>query len=168
MTSVVLDNGDGSVYMFTRDHIKAEWLTRSWGLQIGDHVDVLEGLPHKNINVRNMDVHVIKLPKLFKLDSKNRKIVSDELKKWNAIYNNGIQYGKRRDIHLIDSSNEFRKLYPDSILNDMLEFVMNYDKVSVDLALRNVMQDAEGHIILIDPMVSLDLLGFLRGQSYAN
>lgn len=160
MTSIVLDKGDGTVLMFTRDSIKAEWLTRDWGIRIGDTVEVLSDLAHKHMEVRNMDVYVIKLPKLFKLDAKNKKILKTEMDKWDSIWHKHLL----KPYRMADATNEFIEKYPDSILIPIMEFIPNYgNNANYDVAIRNTMQDAQGEIVFVDPVVSNELLMYLRG-----
>lgn len=160
MTSIVLDKGDGTVLMFTRAAIKHEWLTRPWGIEIGKTVDELT-LPHKRMEVRNMPVYVVELPKLYKLDSKNKALLKKELENWNKIYRS-FGMGNHRT-RFIDDANKFIDEHPDSILVPILEFMMNYDNVGFDVAFRNTMQDAQGNIVFIDPLVDGELLSYLRG-----
>lgn len=164
MTSIVLDKGDGNVLMFTRDSIKHEWLTRDWGIKIGKTVDVLHNMPHKKMEIRDMDVFVVEMPKLHKLDAKNKSILRKELNNWNELTRPRIHQvdNRTRSVRFIDNANEFIGKYPDSILNPILEFMMNYDKVSFDVAIRNTLQDEKGNIIFVDPLVSDELLGYLR------
>jgi hypothetical protein len=162
LTSLVLDKGDGTVLMFTRDKVKEEWLTRDWGIKIGDTVDVLHGLPHKKMEVREMPVYVIQMPKLYKLDSKNRAIMKKEIDNWHKVVMNSS--GLNDEQRFQNQLNNFIDAYPNSILIPMLEFLGNYGTMAnVDVAVRNTLQDKDGNIILVDPIVSKDLLKIMYG-----
>jgi len=162
MTSLVLDNGDGTVTMFTRDRFKQDWLTGYMGLRLGDHVDTLEALGHSKIKVRDFVVYVLKLPKLYKLDANNKKIVNREIDIWNKFHSNA--YWGYKGYAKIDLYNKFIETYPDSILTEMFEFLLNFDPddLSVDLGARNFMQDSNGEIVVLDPIVDIKLIQAMR------
>lgn len=166
LTSIVLDKGDGSVFMLTRDAIKQEWLTRSWGLEIGDVVDELLNVRHKKMEIRNMPVYVIELPKLFKLDLNNQRKVRAEIKKWEEVYAK-TRMGPKPNPYLEqlqkDAMQKFIQTYPNSMLVPVFDFMSNYDGVNLDLAIRNTLQDKDGNIIFIDPLVSKDLIKTMYG-----
>lgn len=162
MTSIVLDKGDGNVLMFTRDAVKAEWLTRPWGIEIGKTIEVLDGMPHKMMQVRDMPVFVIEMPKLHKLDAKNKAIIKKEIDKWHAIASTNQSYNK--DQQMNKRIVAFQDHFPDSILIPIIEFMGNYGgNANMDVAIRNTMQDEKGNIVFVDPIVSDELLGYLRG-----
>jgi hypothetical protein len=166
LTSIVLDKGDGKVLMFTRDQVKQEWLTRTWGLELGDVVDELHGIKHKKMEIRDMPVYVIELPKLFKLDLNNQRKVKAEMKKWETVWaeTRFKSSANRREYIQHDAMNAFEEQYPDSMLVPIFDFMRNYDNVNVDLAVRNTMQDKDGNIIFVDPMVSNELIKTMYGR----
>lgn len=170
LTSIVLDKGDGKVLMFTRDAIKQEWLTRNWGIEIGDVVDELHGIRHKKMEIRDMPVYVIELPKLFKLNLENQRKVKAEMKRWEEVYGQTRfklgQAGKYPSLEILqkDAMNKFCAQYPDGLFTHIFEFMMNYDNVGVDIAIRNTMQDKDGNIVFVDPMVSQDLIKTMYGR----
>ena len=75
-TSIVLDKGDGRVLMLTRDTMKMEWLTRNWGLDIGEVIDEFEVHHQKSRTLGEMPVYVIDLPLLYPLSAKNKQLPS--------------------------------------------------------------------------------------------
>lgn len=170
LTSIVLDKGDGKVLMFTRDQIKQEWLTRTWGIEIGDVVEELHGIRHKKMEIRDMPVYVIEMPKLYKLNLENQRKVKAEIKKWERTYGE-VRYklgqaGKYPGLEILqqDAMRTFCSEYPDSLLTPIFEFMLNYDNVAVDLAIRNTMQDKDGNIIFVDPLVSKELISVMYGR----
>jgi hypothetical protein len=153
-TSIVLDKGEGRVLMLTRDDVKKDWLTNTWGLDIGTVVDTFEVTHKQSRDIGNMSVYVIDLPLLFPMSAANKQIV----KKAVVQYNNIALYKKKRDI-----LNAYLEAHPDTIFTQLIEFLTNYDdsQYQADFLMRNFMQDATGKIVLIDPIVSKPLLDAL-------
>lgn len=171
LTSIVLDKGDGNVLMFTRDAIKKEWLTASWGIKIGNTIDYLEGMPHKKMQIRDLPVFVVEMPKLYRLDANNKKILKGEMQKWEKCLALAGQKNKSHtsDNTIHDATNDFIEQYPDSILTPMFAFLQNYvGYANYDVAIRNTMQDVQGQMILVDPLVSKELLDIMYGQPKRN
>ena len=168
MTSIVLDKGDGNVLMFTRDAIKSEWLTREWGIKVGRQIDLLDGFAHKKMKIREMPIYVIEMPKLFKLDAKNKRILQNEMNNWDDAFGLANQKATRTgnyNMQIQDAMNNFIKDYPNSPLTPIMQFMQNYDGyVNLDIAARNTLQDAQGNMIFVDPMVSKELFDAMRGR----
>ena len=164
-TSIVMDKGDGNVLMFTRDDIKKDWLTKDWGIKIGNEVAMLDGFAHKKMAIRNMPIYVIELPKLFKLDTNNKRILKTEMMKWDRCYSEARMKNRSHDLIMIDATNSFIEQFPDSPLIPIMEFMQNYSGyVNMDLAPRNTLQDAQGNMIFVDPLVSKELLDVMYNR----
>ena len=59
-----------------------------------------------------------------------------------------------------DAMQDYMEKYPNGLFVQLFDHLSNYDMstVSPDLLMRNFMQDAQGHIILIDPIVDQEIL----------
>lgn len=156
-TSIVLDKGDGRVLMLTRDTMKMEWLTRNWGLDIGEVIDEFEVYHQKSRTLGEMPVYVIDLPLLYPLSAKSKQQVKKAIAEYQSIQMRGNP--KQMDI-----LNKYLDKHPEGMFAQLVEFLQNYDdnQYHTDFLMRNFMQAADGNIILIDPIVSAELLKSLR------
>jgi hypothetical protein len=173
-TSLVFQKDEDTVILFTRDSIKAEWLCHSWGLELGKEVDRFN-IGHK-IHIRGMgehDIIAIEMPKLLPLDNKNKKIVKDELKIYQQEKRGTVLKGlkpwttgrRRTEAMNIELTNIYQEKYPDSILLPALEFMTNYGGSAMqDFLMRNFLQDSDGNIVLIDPLISTDIYELIQNN----
>ena len=158
-TSIVLDKGDGTVLMLTRDAMKKDWLVQSWGLGIGKLIDGFEAYHQKSRAISDMPVFVIQLPRLFPLSNENKKLIKTAIEQWETV----IVFYKRRS----DRQQQFNKyltLHKNGIFARLVEFLQNYDteQYRVDFLTRNFMQDKKGRIVIVDPIISNELLDVLK------
>jgi len=156
-TSVVLDKGDGNVIMLTRDEMKRDWLVHDWGLGIGDWVDSFDASHRQSRDLSDMPVYVIVLPKLFPLSKENKRVVKKVIEEYNKIAFHGTR-------NMMDALNNYLNQHPEGLLAQIAEFLRNYDEkqFNVDFIMRNFMQDANGKIVLVDPIVSSQIIDALH------
>jgi hypothetical protein len=163
-TSLILEKDPETVIMLTRDAMKKDWLdigieiTKDWKFH-----DILA----KNRKFNEFGIYAIEMPKLYKLDAANTKLVNKELKFFEAAAR-VIKPGfiQRWDDKLI---NQLAYHYEvnnkeDSIFYKLIQFLRNYDTSQWvwDLGRRQFAQDTEGNIVLIDPIVSRDLVNVMQ------
>ena len=157
-TSIVLDKGDGTVLVLTRDAMKRDWLVHNWGLSLGEWIDTVSAHHQKSQELSDMHVYVIQMPKLFPLSTNNKRVV----KKAIDLYNISIATDKK--LHINDKFNRYLEMHPEGLFAQLVEFLQNYDEkqYGVDFLMRNFMQDNHGNIILTDPIVSRDVVNALH------
>lgn len=154
-----------NVRVFTRDSIKYEWVTQSWGLKLGEYVDTIETTMY-SYKFDGEPIYVFDMPVLYPLSPENKKLVNKILKLFND-----IQRKSRFDSYKIlnniwDLYNQYDEdEVPIEIeyLNTLANFLSNYpDMYNFDISLRNFMQDSYGELIMLDPVVSRKVIELLR------
>jgi len=154
-TSIILEKDEESVVMLTRDAMKKDWL--DWGIGIAKNYKVHD-LVAKDRKFKDFSVYAIEMPKLFKLDDANRKLVNKELLFFNkAVKELGAHYIKKNIDKLMAHYEEKENTH--SIVYKLMDFLINYhpEQWSWDVAKRQFAQDKNGEIVLIDPIVCQDL-----------
>lgn len=164
-TSLVFELNQDEVIILTRDEMKNDWLQHS---NLAQYIETLE-LTHPKQSMANKPVYVLKMPKLIKLDSKNKKII----KAVQNLYDKQNQI-RGSDYHTFINrlTEEIEKFFHDQeSLKDFMSFISNYDQsqYSFDFLERNFMQDTNGKIIATDPVVSQEILNIfydIRSKKY--
>lgn len=157
-TSVILDKGDGNVLVLTRDEMKKDWLVQDWGLGLGKWVDGFDAYHQKSREISDMPVYVIQMPKLFPLSLENKRIIKKEIDQYYKVVDFVVNQNQ------VDKFNKYLEKYPDGLFAELVEFLQNYavNQYGVDFLIRNFMQDKNGKIVLIDPIVSKEIVDALR------
>jgi len=159
-TALVFKKDNDTVLLVTRDPMKVEWLTQPWGLQLGKVVKELESTAHPL--GRSHPLYVIEMPYLRPLSSSNKSKVRKELKRFQkAVLDLGINYGQQDFWERIYEY--YNENYPDSILLPFFEFMLNYSGMGTpDLRLANFAEDRRGNIVILDPVVSKEVVEFIH------
>lgn len=165
-TTLVYAMDEDWVLLFTRDKMKEEWLGYM-GLELGQSVDQLEVRGIQRI--RGMDeipIYVIKMPRLYNLSPQNKRIVKQEIEQFNDIWQEIRQkymYKVENNEALVEIYQYYGENLEDSLLYPLLNFVANYklSQFFFDLLNRNFMQDAQGDIVIIDPIVDADVYNLI-------
>lgn len=164
-TSLILDAGNDEVLMLTRDMMKRDWLTQSWGLDLGQEIDSFE-MPHqRSRDIGEMRVSVIKLPRLYPLSATNKRAVKQGIEFYDVIQRKNMSYGQRdKQARQQKVLTDYLEAHPDGLFAHLVDFLTNYgtDQYHADFLMRNFMQNKDGQIVLIDPIVSADLLSALQ------
>lgn len=84
-TTIAVEKDPSTVLLFTRDSMKKEWLTTSWGLNIGTTIDSYDSNKHTIAGIREKPIFVIEMPKLYPLSSANIRKVNGLLKEFAQI-----------------------------------------------------------------------------------
>lgn len=173
-TSIILEKDPKTIIMITRDAMKKDWL--HFGLGIAKDFKVHDVVA-KNRAFKDLDLFSIEIPKLFKPDSTNQAKIRKELsffnKAKNVLYNEyGISSNKLKEnvdkLQYFYEQNGMEK----SILMPLFTFLLDYypEQWAWDIARRQFAQDADGNLILLDPIVDAELMGamYSRKPSFAH
>lgn len=156
LTSIVLQKDKNTVLMFTRDSNKVDWLTKNYGLGFANLIREYRSNRHRNKSICEMPIYILEMPKLEKLNRKNKSELSIEMSKWSEIYEQ-VNY-RSEEVIFQESTNKFLATYPDSFLAPLIFFIQNYvGQIYLDLCHQNVLQTKKNEIVLLDPIVSKDL-----------
>jgi len=172
-TTIAFQKDPETAVIFTRDNIKVDWLYH--GLHMVKNNRVITPVKKHHISgMQNFDLEMVEMPMLYPLSPENRKKVLKELKYWeNALKTADtnarltIDNGRRLDRHkmIADLAAHYEEENPDSVITPLLQWIMNYDpeQYTLDLGLRQFKQTADGKIVLLDPVVSRELINMFYG-----
>lgn len=163
-TSIALDEGN-TVLLLTRDTMKLEWL-RS--------INIAYVLEHFNSGshiqgMRELPIYVVRVPKLFKLDTANRRVAMKAVKEFNTLHWSLIskdRYVNGKNAKKQKKEESFRALAKhftedeDHVLAPLFSFLSDYDvdDYNFDLGIRNFMQESKGKLIVSDPIVLSEII----------
>lgn len=141
--------------MLTVDSIKKDWLaSESFNHDLGADWEFVDEESCGCIN--KYAIYSIEMKKLKKLSKENRKIVRKEIKDFYRIL---------RDIPLKPNGTddciiaEIQSRLPEnSVLYDVVNFLTNCIDFIFDLHFGNFMEDENGKIIVIDPVICSEML----------
>lgn len=162
-TTLAFERDPTSVIIFTRDAIKLDWLRD--GLRLVHDYQIIN--PVKGHHIRGMHelpLFAIIMPKLFPLNATNRKLVTQEMKQFVEITRRiGLSGNKTWPEKLNQVIDTYAEQHPDSHVLPLLEWLMNYDpdQFYMDMGARQFKQTANGDLVLLDPIVSKELLDLL-------
>lgn len=166
-TTLAFAQGTDQVILFTRDTMKREWLRD--GLRMVHAEQIIN--PVKGHHIRGMGelpLFMIRMPRLYPLNSLNRKKVTQELKAF-------VTYSQQTKIRnpqlwpqsLVSMIDLYHKEHPQSQVLALLEWLLNYDvnQFQWDLGPRQFKQTVSGDLVLLDPVVSSELMDLFK-QKY--
>lgn len=157
-TSIVYDIDDDNVYMLTRDIIKSEYLQQ---IGLAEYIEEFKTYGHHIPGMDKIDVVVLKMPKLYPLSGENKKLAKICLKEFESIYFNNMCKSTNKDASFYGTIRDFQEKHGEEhIFSEMISVMSNYDfsQFNFDLGIRNLMQDKEGRIVVVDPIISQELL----------
>lgn len=171
-TSIVYEhpNDASKVFLFTKDSIKKDWLIH--GLKIGKVLNVFNSrYNYRYPDLSYFDIYMIEMPKLEKLNSINKKkikILIDFFLKEKVKYYNKKLYNKEKTFDNIDFIHDLQNKINDIDLDfkikknfiEFLKFLENYNEnqYQIDFSVKNFLQDKNGDVIFIDPVVDKEIL----------
>lgn len=165
-TSIILDYDASHVLMFTKDSMKKDWLVN--GLEFAEQMDVVSSRGHHIPALKEVDIYVLKVPKLYKLDPNNRKRVTRFINEYNAI-NRKVPMSRNKNQEVVrkylDHIEEFEEMFDsEHHFKKLMNFLADYDsnQYYFDLGTRNFMQTADGKIVVSDPIVSSEIIDAIR------
>jgi hypothetical protein len=162
-TSIVLEKDQNSVFVLTRDGHKKDWLVH--GLEIAEWIDTIDAY-HPNKKINELPIYILIMPKLKPLSPENKRKTKKEIKLWLDIHKNNYWKSKRQyALDLADFMQQYLEIFPNGLFSTLFDHLSNYDMehVSLDLLLRNFMEDSKGNIILVDPVVDQEIISAFRG-----
>jgi hypothetical protein len=158
-TSVVLEKSPNTVLILTRDAMKRDWLTS--GLDIADWIDSFDSRHPKYSALSDKPIYVLQMPKLFPLSKENKRKVK-KLMDWFHDMRFSRSHNKQPNINdYIDALNDLDlDVASKKTMEQLLDFLSNYyeDQYGWDLGVRNIMQDANGDLVLLDPIVDKEII----------
>ena len=169
-TSLVFELNQDEVIILTRDEMKNDWLQHS---NLAQYIETLD-LTHPNKSMANKPVYVLKMPKLIKLDSKNKKIIKAIINLSTRILmsKHTLNRNTRHNDLVNKLTEEIEQFFHDQeSINEFMGFISNYNEnqYHFDFLERNFMQDSNGKIIATDPVVSkeiFDIFNDIRSKKY--
>lgn len=162
-TTLAFERDAQTVIMFTRDAMKLDWL-RDGIRMVQDYQTINPVKGHHIRGMTQLPLYMVTMPKLYPLDAANRRKVTDEMRKFTEITRNvGLGGNKGWSQKLSQVVDEYYDAHPHSVVLPLMEWLMNYDpdQFYMDMAARQFKQTASGDIVLLDPIVSKELLDLL-------
>jgi len=162
-TSIILEKDPKTVIMLTRDAMKKDWLHMGLGITKDFKV---HDIVAKNRAFNDLTLFSIEMPKLYKPNAENQEKIRKEVKFFDQARSHvGVMKAKEN----LDKIQEYYEQHnmTHSVIYPLLDFLMNYyhDQWNWDIARRQFAQDAEGNIVLLDPIVDARLLNALFSKA---
>jgi hypothetical protein len=159
-TTLAFELNDQEVILFTRDVIKREWIRD--GLRLSKHEQVVNPVKYHHIRgMRDLPLYKITMPKLYPLNAANKRQVTQEIRDFVKY---SQEFRLKEPSHWPNSIVRMIALYheehPHSPVLSLLEWLMNYDpgQFRWDMGARQFKQTASGELVLLDPVVSTELM----------
>ena len=163
-TTLAFAKDSSRVLIFTRDQMKIEWLRD--GIRLIDHYQVINPVRGHHIRgMQNLPLYMIEMPRLYPLDSANRKIVTKELRDFAQVTRSvDLQHGQNWQKNLHKVVDDYEENYPNSVMLPLLTWLMSYDpdQFYYDLGPRQFKQTDQGQLVLLDPIVSKELMDIIH------
>ena len=154
-TSIILEKDPKNVIMLTRDAMKKDWL--HMGLSIAKDFKIHD-VHTRNRAFKDIALFAIEMPKLYKPNNENQTKIRKEV----AFFDKA-----RSHVGVLKSKENLDKMMyyyeengmENSLIYHLLNFLTNYyhDQWNWDIARRQFAQDADGNLILLDPIVSAEV-----------
>lgn len=166
-TTIAFEKDPTTVLIFTRDHMKIDWLTS--GLRLLTNSAIVK--PVKRNHIKGMDdvpLIMASMPKLYPLSKENRKKIVTEIKNWISVSNHAREQtqnwgrwgeiNKEKFISMVNA--KYDEDYPNSLLTPLFSFLLNYDtsQYELDIDYKQFKQTYDGKLVLLDPIVSSELM----------
>ena len=168
-TSMVLEKDPNTVIMLTKDNIKKDWLVNE--LEIAKQINWYDTYHPK---LKDMPIYVLEMPRLYPIDSKTRKAARALIKTYDDIYHrarhqmytsyskNYSRSNKKTILSLFyELFDEYSKTNTDDhVLYQLISFLSNYDvdQYEWDLRMANLMQTADGELVILDPVADREII----------
>jgi hypothetical protein len=157
-TSIVLTKSNDTVIMLTRDDIKRDWLVN--GTKLAKQIDQYDAYHPKYRELSEKPIYVLEMPRLFPLSTQNKRRVKQLTRMVNEIL--WKNHNKQYLINVIMKKVEELELETNTKhdLRELVDFLSNYDESQYrwDLGPRNFMQNSDGELVVLDPVVEKDIL----------
>lgn len=160
-TSIVLEKDPKTVIMITRDAMKKDWL--HMGLSITKDFK-FHDIQAKNRAFKDVPLFSIEMPKLYKPNNDNQAKIRKEV----AFFDKARQQVGLKSKEKLDKMMEFYEQngMEESLIYHLLDFLMNYYHYQWDwdIARRQFAQDADGNLILLDPIADAEMLKAMKSS----
>jgi hypothetical protein len=159
-TTLAFERDAHTVLIFTRDAIKLEWLRD--GLRLVHDYRVINPVrTHHITGMSDLPLYMITMPRLYPLNTHNRALVRTEMQQFTRITRAvglGDNHGWSQKLSQVVE--EYHAQHPHSVVLPLMEWLMNYDpqQFYMDMGARQFKQTLDGDIVLLDPVVSSELL----------
>jgi hypothetical protein len=173
MTSIVLEKDATTALIFSRDHIKCEYLMHTG---IAKMVTSYESHQHPVRGLRDIEIYVLEMPKLEKLSGPNIGLVRRAIKEVDTVLQQNRakhgggwgQNGRAHELAVQDTYQHFSE-QENHILYNFWNFIVNYDtnQYFMDFGQRQFLQTVEGQVVLIDPVAQRDIIEMLDKHAAA-
>jgi hypothetical protein len=159
-TSIVLQKDQDTVLMLTRDKMKEEWLR--FGPLESKLIDEFATYGHHIRGMDELPVFAVEMPLLSPLSFHNRRLVRQIVKEFDSVWSKSLSETQGGHNNLDDAYTRLAIHYgylEEHLLYPLIQFTQNYyaDYFSYDLGVRNFLQDANGHVQIVDPVFSKEL-----------
>lgn len=172
-TSVILDKGDGTVLVFTRDTMKGQYIRDALGAK---YIEEYESYNSTHSKTSEFPILVYQMKKFEPIPTGKKRMFLKILSTFEVILTGPFltsrekkSYGER-----VNGARDWVEEQPipeetKTSLLDFLDWVGNYDEKQfiLDLHSGNIMQDQNGHLVLVDPVVDREFHDILQ-KSVAN
>ena len=156
-TSIILEKDPKTVIMVTRDSMKKDWL--HIGIELSTDFKYHD-IKAKNRAFTDVALYSIEMPKLYKPNNANQTKIRKEVAFFEKaqLAVGGKLAGKDKLPELVEyyEKNGLEK----SIFIPLFNFLMNYypEQWHWDIARRQFAQDADGNLVLLDPIANAEML----------
>ena len=159
-TTLAFELNDQEVIIFTRDVIKRKWIRD--GLRLSKGETIINPVRYHHIRgMGELPLYKITMPKLYPLDAANRRLVTKEIRDFVKY---SQEFRLQDPTHWPESIGGMIDLYheehPHSPVLGLLEWLVNYDadQFKWDMSARQFKQTVRGDLVLLDPVVSSELM----------
>jgi hypothetical protein len=154
-TSIILEKDPKTVIMLTRDAMKKDWL--HMGLEITKDFRIHD-VQTRNRAFKDIALFSIEMPKLYKPNSANQDKIRKEVSFFEKARNHVGVLKSKENIAMMMVYYEENGM-EESLIYHLLNFLTNYyhHQWHWDIARRQFAQDAEGNLILLDPIVNTEV-----------
>ena len=169
-TTLAFEKDPETVVIFTRDDIKIDWLIHGLHM-VKNHQVITPVRPHHITGMQDVDLQMIEMPKLYPLSADNRRKIMKELQYWGSVKSKLAAGGRgdRRQLQqkIADLAGHYDDEHPDSIFTPFLNWLINYDpeQYELDLGPRQFKQTHDGKVVLLDPVVSRELMKLFHSNN---
>lgn len=173
-TSIVYPCDENTVWVFTKDTMKIEWLRENKLLL--DYSTYDSKIGGKFVD---LSIYKCKVKRLYPTDTTNKRLVKQILDYFNKttpgrfakFHTDGNQFsssGHKRSVYLnnlIEQLEErMHSVQARKVITHFVNFLMNYDvdQYDFDLGQRQFLQTKDGELVFNDPIVSREIMDAVR------
>lgn len=152
------------VIMLSKDPMKIEWLAQPWSKQnIAKIITTIKpARPHPNSYLREYDIDVLEMPRLYPVSRKDVTMMMDIIKGL-------LKLDRSRGLDAEELMKTAKTPIEKEIMQqfcDLADFLANYDQRQyvMDLHSKNIMITKEGKYVIVDPIIERNMLDYVRAM----